>query len=210
MTSLQDLVSTRFPGLSSRQVDKACLFYDLLYAGNQKQNLTRIEGPSDFVEGHLLDVVELVSLNWMGLKVADIGSGSGVPGLLAAAIDLDLDRKWHLIESEHSKAAYLDESSQVLGLNNRLKVHPERAEKAVFECSPDTVIARAVGTVDKIAAWIWNCSTWNNLILFKSRGWANEWESAKTTKYGKKLTVSQMHEYSSQGKYRNIVLVTRK
>jgi 16S rRNA (guanine527-N7)-methyltransferase len=187
----------------------ASRFGEALYRENKLQNLTRIQGAEDFVSGHLVDVAELLSLPTLGKRVLDIGTGSGVPGLLGAALSSSNDRVWFLTESEQNKADFLERTRSELGLE-RVTVFPKRAEEVAQVCMPDTVIARAVGTVDKLAGWIWNCSTWNNLILFKSRGWELEWSEAQKTRFGKKLTIIHTHDYSSEGKTRILITLKRK
>jgi 16S rRNA (guanine527-N7)-methyltransferase len=212
VSDLEAALNKTQTGLSPKQLSAVLQFAKILYEENEIQNLTRIEGAQEFIDGHLIDVLELMKLDWLGERVADIGSGSGVPGLLAAAIDTNAERSWHLIESETHKAQYLLKSADEMGLTHQKKrvfVYGERAETAVLQAKPSTITARAVGPVDKIAAWSWNCSTWNNLVLFKSRGWKEEWERAQLTKFGKKLTVTQTHEYSVGEKYRVIVNLTR-
>ncbi|NDG84520.1 MAG: hypothetical protein EBX52_05695 [Proteobacteria bacterium] len=196
-------------GLSPAQVERAAQFASILHRENEKQNLTRILGPSEFVDGHLIDVVELLKLEQLGERVLDVGSGSGVPGLLASALSIPAKRFWFLAESEKGKAEYLEAAKIELALD-RTAVFHRRAEAVVELVRPDTVIARAVGAVDKIAAWIWNCSTWNTLILFKSRGWEKEWSEARLSKFGKKLTISHVHDYSSPDRSRLLVILKRK
>ena len=194
--------------LNPDQLERAALFAHILHRENATQNLTRILGVNEFIEGHLSDVLELFSTK-IGNVIVDIGSGSGVPGLLAACIDLNPSRKWHLVESEKSKANYLDLAAVEMGLTNVI-VTPRRIIEAINDIKPDTVIARAVGTVDKIASWIWECSTWNNLVLFKSKGWEAEWELSQTTRFGKKLTVTHVHDYSSPDKTRVLITLSKK
>lgn len=195
----------------------AAHFGAILYRENESQNLTRIEGVKDFVLGHLTDVVELLGLPTLGARVLDVGTGSGVPGLLAAALchasNKELGtpggRIWFLTEAEKTKAEYLERAKQELGLD-RVTVFSKRAEEVANLAKPDTIMARAVGTADKIAGWVSNCSTWNNLILFKSRGWEKEWSDAQKTRFGKKLTIIHTHEYSCGEKSRRLVTLKRK
>ncbi|MBS1959320.1 MAG: 16S rRNA (guanine(527)-N(7))-methyltransferase RsmG [Bdellovibrionales bacterium] len=208
-SELQSALTQQFSELNSAQIEGILTFAESLYKENQKQNLTRIEGVQDFIDGHLVDVLELFKLpGGIGNRIVDIGSGSGVPGLLAAAIDTQNNREWHLIESETHKADYLSNSAQKMGLKN-VFVYAARVEDVIQDILPETVMARAVGKIEKISAWIWKCSTWNNLVLFKSRGWESEWKEAQLTKFGKKLTVIQTLEYSVEDKYRIIVKLTR-
>jgi 16S rRNA (guanine527-N7)-methyltransferase len=195
--------------LDEKQAEAAARFAHILHVENETQNLTRILGAREFVDGHLRDAVELLGSPTLGRRILDVGSGSGVPGLLAAALCADSDRVWFLTDSEKSKADYLGRAARELGLQ-RVAVLGKRTEEVIDLVKPDTVIARAVGPVDRIAAWIWNCSTWNNLILFKSKGWEQEWKEAQTSRYGKKLTVIHTHEYSFEDKKRLLISLKRK
>lgn len=86
-----------------------------------------------------------------------------------------------LCESEGRKAGFLNKVVTTLELQN-VTVMSARAEKAVLECKPDVVFSRAVGTLDKLYGWIRACSTWNSLILYKSRSWSEEWATSKSRK----------------------------
>ena len=195
--------------LSSSQMEKAAQFAEILHRENELQNLTRILGADEFVDGHLRDSLELLKNPALSDRVIDVGTGSGVPGLLSSALSADSDRIWFLTDSEKGKAEYLDRAKNELGLR-RVSVFHKRAEEVIELVRAETVIARAVGTVDKIASWIWNCSTWNTLILFKSRGWEKEWQDTRLTKFGKKLTITQTHDYSSGDKTRLLITLKRK
>ena len=196
-------------GLNQIQAQKAAEFAHILHRENQIQNLTRITGVEAFVDGHLLDAIELLKQPTLGMHVVDVGSGCGVPGLLAAAIDLNAEREWFLCDSETNKAEYLQRAADELKLD-RVSTSSQRINEIICIIEPDTVIARAVGTVEKIAGWISNCSTWNNLVLFKSKGWEEEWSESQKNRFGKKLTVSHTHEYASGDKYRLLVSLKRK
>jgi 16S rRNA (guanine(527)-N(7))-methyltransferase RsmG len=195
--------------LTETQVKKAAQFAEILHRENEIQNLTRILGVEEFIDGHLVDVIELFKSNLLSSRVLDLGSGCGVPGLLAAAIDLDPNREWALCDSEKQKCEFLYATANEMGLEN-VSVYAGRVESFLQQIKPTTIISRAVGTVDKIAAWILNCSTWNNLVLFKSKGWEEEWKKAQLNKNGKKLTVSQKLEYSSKDKYRVLINLSKK
>lgn len=194
--------------LNPVQVESAGQFAEILHRENKLQNLTRIIGVEEFIDGHLIDVIHLFNSQQLADSVLDIGSGCGVPGLLAASIDLDRERIWYLCDSERNKADFLFKAASEMKLN-QVKIYSNRVERILNDVRPKTIMARAVGTVDKIAGWIIECSTWNNLILFKSRGWEIEWSSAQKTRFGKKLTITHIHEYSSSDKYRVIVSLSK-
>ena len=204
---LAQLVQAAWPKLSNEQVARVARFHQLLAQENEVQNLTRLISPTDFVEGHLLDVRELLESGVLDFPAADLGSGGGVPGLLAATIRPD---SWVLIESEQRKAQFLQKSSQELGLPN-VKVLADRGEKVIASVKLGSVVARAVGSVDKIYAWLMKSSTWNTLVLLKGPGWDEEWAAFSKSKHGKHLELVSSHAYTvgPENKRRVIVKLRR-
>ena len=68
-------------------------FSELLIAENQKYNLTRIDSPRQIETRHFLDSLaglslldELSQRTGQPLKILDIGSGAGFPGLVLAVV----------------------------------------------------------------------------------------------------------------------------
>jgi 16S rRNA (guanine527-N7)-methyltransferase len=144
----------------------------------------------------------------MQYPALDIGSGGGVPGLLAALLD---ERDWVVSDSEKSKADYLSRAAEGLGLVPRVQVVAGRAEVYLKDHQVPTVIARAVGPVERIYSWIRNCSTWNNMILFKGPGWEQEWEAFQKGRWKKELVIDSIHRYQvgPEQKDRRLVLISR-
>lgn len=202
---------TRSP-LSATSVGRVSRFYELLQLGNQKQNLTRQVDPQAFVEGHLLDTLVLneeIAKTEGGLRLMDLGSGCGVPGLLSWCLDSTLS--WDLVESEKLKAEFLESTVETIGGAKVPKIYPNRAEQAVERSNPTTIVSRAVGKVSKLYPWVERCSTWNTLILFKGPAWEEEWESFTRTKAGRFLKVQKVVEYEvgEPIKRRRLVVLSR-
>ena len=211
LEKLKNLLIEGEYSLTPEAADKVLRFYQVVLEENAIQNLTRLTSPEDFYYGHVVDVLEFlkVSENWF--PALDLGSGGGVPGLLSAVMRPD---RWTLSDSEGRKAEYLRRSVDILGLNTQVDVFSVRAEAFLRESkqgSIQSVVARAVGTVEKIFPWIEKCSTWNTLILFKGPGWEEEWKSFQQTKWAKKLKNTQEYSYvvGPERKQRRIVLLTR-
>lgn len=184
-------------------------FYELLLEENKVQNLTRLTSPEDFIEGHLLDVLELLKSDFLQYPAMDLGSGPGVPGLLASLIEAEA-KPWVLCESEKSKALFLARVSSSLSLNH-VQVHSGRAEDFLKTNKVGSVVCRAVGNVQKIYSWLRPCSTWNNLILFKGPSWEEEWKDApRSAKLGD-LKVKNTKKYfvGAQKKERVLLEVVR-
>jgi 16S rRNA (guanine527-N7)-methyltransferase len=118
-----------------------------LLAMNEQMNLTAIETPDAAWERHALDALTLVPLLEdvsAGARLADIGSGGGLPGIPIAIARPDL--LVTLIESTQKKASFLSAVAAALGLSN-VNVHAERAEALTsgpLRGTFDVVTARAV------------------------------------------------------------------
>jgi 16S rRNA (guanine527-N7)-methyltransferase len=191
--------------------DKAQLilkFYELLLDENTRQNLTRLTSPEDFMTGHLQDVIELTQWGLVDYPAVDLGSGCGVPGLLSAVLD---SQRWVLVESERRKAEFLAKTIQALGLDARVEARSERIENYLLGHSASSIVARAVGPVDRIYSWIHSCSTWNNLILFKGPSWDEEWERFSRSRFRKYLELVSIHSYAvgSPSRVRKLVKLNR-
>ena len=204
---LPQLIGSAWPGLTEEQIAGVVRFHTLLAKENEIQNLTRMISPEAFVEGHLLDVKELLGTGFLEFPAADLGSGPGVPGLLAGVLRPDA---WVLIESEQRKAEFLRKSSQELGLP-LVQVFADRAEKVMDRAKARSVVARAVGSVDKIYGWIRKSSTWNSLILLKGPGWDEEWKAFHHTQLGRELRITGSHSYTvgPEAKRRVIIKLSR-
>lgn len=124
----------------------------LLFAANATMNLTAIRDPEEAWTRHVLDALTLVgpiaSAETSGerLRVLDLGSGGGVPGLVLACVMPQVE--FTLVEATGKKAKFLEETAKALGLAN-VEVLAERAETLGHDPwlrgSRDVVVARAVG-----------------------------------------------------------------
>jgi len=89
------------------------------------------------------------------VRVADIGSGAGLPGLVWALARPDLQVV--LIESLLRRVSFLTECVLELGLGDRVSVVRARAEeiagRAPIDGGIDVVTARAVAPLGTIAQW---------------------------------------------------------
>jgi 16S rRNA (guanine527-N7)-methyltransferase len=205
---LRKFVEEKGISLESEVVDRIDRFYGMVLKENQSQNLTRLTSPEDFFYGHVVDVLELIQTGYLSYPALDIGSGVGIPGLLTASLE---EGKWILTDSEGRKANYLQEASLYLGLRESVEVFSGRAEKFLEDHSVQTVIARAVSSVERIYGWIRRCSTWNKLILLKGPAWTMEWESFQLSRFGRELKIDREHLYYTgpERKTRRIIQLSR-
>jgi len=133
--------------LSPANIADLELFLQEMGRWNQVHNLTAIEGEKNSVRLHLIDSITVLPLmrqflDMENLKIADLGSGGGLPAIPIAILQPD----WHvtLIEAIRKKTAFLQHVRGKLGLKN-IQVLSERVE-SVAKSQPgqfDAVISRA-------------------------------------------------------------------
>jgi 16S rRNA (guanine527-N7)-methyltransferase len=104
------------------QVRQFQRLYELVIAGNQQLNLTRITEPMEFWEKHLWDSLRGIK-HWLGAngdllpeRMIDIGTGGGFPGV-PVAIALPATHVT-LLDSTQKKIAFLNTVTQSLGITN--------------------------------------------------------------------------------------------
>jgi 16S rRNA (guanine527-N7)-methyltransferase len=85
----------------------------------------------------------------VGARVADVGSGAGLPGLVWALVRPDLQVT--LVEPLLRRATFLAEVVQQLGVAERVAVERARAEDAIG--AYDVVTARAVARLPQLVGW---------------------------------------------------------
>ena len=89
-----------------------------------------------------------------GCRVADVGSGAGLPGLVWALARPDISVV--LVEPLLRRATFLLEATEELGLTGRVSVLRARAEDATRGAdwvAVDVVTARAVAPLDRLLGW---------------------------------------------------------
>ena len=121
----------------------------LLVKWNRTYNLTAVRDPLAMVAHHLLDslaVLPHLPLSAQRARLADAGSGAGLPG-----IPLALARPhWHVVlaESSQKKAAFLRQAAIELKLAN-VEVHEGRVEAWHPRELFDVVISRAFAALEE-------------------------------------------------------------
>jgi len=128
-------------------IERMLDYVGLLVRWNAAYNLTSVRDPLDMVSRHLLDSLAVLP-HVTGARLADLGTGAGLPGIplaLARTFDDVL-----LVDSNGKKARFLREAVRRLGLE-RVRVAESRAESVSGEF--DCVTARAFATLSDMLAW---------------------------------------------------------
>lgn len=132
--------------LSAHQLQQLDCYAELLLEWNKKMNLTAITQPEEIETKHFLDSLVFASQPEVKGKLADVGSGAGFPGAVAALLKQDLQAS--IIEPNGKRLQFLAVLSAALGLN--LDLVKERAEEAArkkWRESYDVCTARAVAAL---------------------------------------------------------------
>ena len=133
--------------LSATNIADLELFLQEMGRWNQVHNLTAIEGEKDSIRLHLIDSIAVLPvlrqfLTGPSPKIADLGSGGGLPAIPIAIVQPE----WQLslIEAIRKKTAFLQHVRGKLKLKN-IEVLCERVEDAAVQQPGqfDAVISRA-------------------------------------------------------------------
>ncbi len=134
--------------LSNSVLEKSLEHVKLLLQWNRTFNLTAIRTMDDIISKHLLDsfaIAEYVK----GQYAADFGSGAGFPGIPVALAKPKL--KMVLVDSSSKKAQFLLHVVASLNIKN-VVVLQGRIQNIIVRNKFDTITARALGSLDAIAA----------------------------------------------------------
>ena len=108
--------------LSSETVTQLGKFYSLLMRWNERLHLVAPCSPEEFAVRHVLESLMLVKHLPQNAKIADIGSGGGLP-IIPCLIARD-DLEATLIESSQRKAVFLREALNAVGRRAHVIARP--------------------------------------------------------------------------------------
>jgi len=126
---------------SAHAVEQLLDYLELLSRWNAAYNLTAVRDPLAMVTSHLLDSLAVADLV-RSERLADIGSGAGLPGIPLAI--LAPERQVTLIDANGKKTRFLREAVRALRLVN-VRIEAQRVENVSGEF--DTVTARAFASI---------------------------------------------------------------
>lgn len=138
--------------LTKIQLDQLDKYYELLIEWNDKINLTRITKKEDVYLKHFYDSITLIkAINLKeNLKVCDIGTGAGFPGIVLKIVFPNLNL--NLVDALEKRINFLKLVIKELNLKNIIAVH-DRAEIFIKNNREmfDLITCRAVSKLNIIS-----------------------------------------------------------
>ncbi len=199
-----DIIFKYFPNLSSSQKELLGQLFSLYNYWNEKINVISRKDISNLAERHILHSLALGKIISFdpGVKVADIGTGGGLPGIPLAI--LFPKTHFYLIDSVGKKIKVVNEICSALKLDNIETVNNR------IENSPilfNYGISRAVSDISTLINWTKN--NWirspqhsSALYVFKGDNIENEIKSIKNS-----TKIYYLKEFFSEEFFRKKVIV---
>lgn len=132
--------------IDAAQIDQLLTYIHLIEKWNKAYNLTAVRDIREMVTTHLLDSLAILP-HVHGTRIADIGTGAGLPGIPLAICRPD----WQLslVDSNSKKTRFVQQAVLELKLGNVEVVHA-RVENLQPAVAFDTVLCRAFASMPDI------------------------------------------------------------
>lgn len=118
-------------------------YLESLHKWNKIHNLTAVREPLQMVARHLLDSLSILP-HINGVRLLDVGTGPGLPGLPLALVRPDLEVT--LLDSNNKKTQFLVQTCASLGMEN-VEIIQNRIEKFQPDEKFDTLVSRAFASL---------------------------------------------------------------
>jgi len=158
---------SRFTRVSRETITSLNKYEDLLISANKNLNLIGKSTIDQIWHRHFLDSAQVIDFIDKNDKLCtDIGSGSGLPGIVLAIImkHKKSNMKFHLYEKSYHKSNFLRDVSKKFDLNTKI------FNKNIFEennLTTDVIVARAFKPLPVVLDLVnENFTRFKNIILY--------------------------------------------
>ena len=143
--------------LDDRRIDQLLAYLDLLARWNKVYNLTAVREPEQMLAQHLLDSLAVIAplrshAGGRPLRLLDVGSGGGLPGVVIAICCPDIDVS--CVDAVGKKAAFVQQVAVSLRLPRLRGLH---ARVETLTDPYDLVSARAFASLGDFVRWSAGC-----------------------------------------------------
>jgi len=134
--------------LSDAQLDQLLAYLALIQKWNKVYNLTAVRDPVAMLTQHLVDSLSLLPAlrrhaAGRPLRLMDVGSGGGLPGVVVAICNPDIDVT--CVDAVGKKATFIKQVAAELGLRN---LHGEHSRVEELKVPPfDLITSRAFASL---------------------------------------------------------------
>ena len=147
MSDMKDLLKKALPQADETALDRFEIYHRLLSEWNEKMNLTAITDPVAVAEKHFADSLAALPYLKPGMKVVDVGTGAGFPGVPLLIMEPGLELT--LADSLQKRLTFLDALLKELGLKAAL-VHgraEDLGQNKLYREQFDAALSRAVANL---------------------------------------------------------------
>ena len=147
MSDMRDILKKALPQADERAIERFEIYQRLLGEWNERMNLTAITDPVEVAEKHFADSLAALPYLKPGMKVIDVGTGAGFPGVPLLIMEPRLDLT--LADSLQKRLTFLDALLQELGLTAEL-VHgraEDLCQNKLYRERYDAALSRAVANL---------------------------------------------------------------
>ena len=165
--------------------DQIQAYADLLAGPGIERGLIGPKEGDRIWQRHIANCIPITTLIPNGVRVADIGSGAGLPGIVIALARPDL--KLTLIEPLSRRVDFLNEVIKELGLS----IEVIRARSELVKKQFEIVTARAVAPLERLISISWHMiPRGGSLLAIKGESAQEELDKSKL----KKGSTAQLHQ----------------
>ncbi|MBR0357192.1 MAG: 16S rRNA (guanine(527)-N(7))-methyltransferase RsmG [Clostridia bacterium] len=147
MSEMRDILKRVLPQADERALERFKIYHRLLAEWNEKMNLTAITDPVEVAQKHFMDSLAALPYLKAGMRVIDVGTGAGFPGVPLLIMEPKLDMT--LADSLQKRLTFLDALLRELDLKAAL-VHgraEDLGQNKLYRERYDAATSRAVANL---------------------------------------------------------------
>lgn len=142
-TTLADAIATLQLALTPATQQQLLAYLQLLHKWNKAYNLSGLHDLHEMLVLHIIDSLTVLPF-FDAVRVADVGTGAGLPGMVLAICQPDSE--FFLIDSNSKKTRFIFQAAAALGLRNVHAVHA-RVEGYAIQPQVAIVTSRAFASL---------------------------------------------------------------
>lgn len=199
--------------LEEKQINQFYVYMKLLLEWNEKINLTAITNPEEIILKHFIDSMTIAKYIDKKLKLIDVGTGAGFPGIPLKIIREDIEIT--LLDSLNKRVNFLNEVISQLGLTKIQTIHSrvedfgqDKKYREKFDCAT----SRAVANLSTLAEYLMPLVKLNGVcISMKGSNIEEEIQESKKaiSVLGGKIEKREEFQLPKSNMDRNIIIIRK-